>query len=115
MDRERPLASQLRELWARADAQEITAAAATAEQERLLDAYRQIWAQALLLRGEADLTHSILSELAQRRGTSDLDAVRRHCEEAVQSLKCAWQEEVRGAEPSDVERFYDRTGSSSTN
>jgi len=109
MDSEQPLASQLRELWARADAQEITREAAGAEQERLLGEYRRIWAQALLLKGEADLTHSILSELAERQGKSDLDAVRRRCEEAVQSLKSAWQDEVRADDTSDVERFYDRT------
>ena len=109
MSSEKPLATQLRELWARFDAQEITRAFAAAEQERLLDTYRQIWARALLLEGETDLTHSILTELAKRQGTSDLDSVRRRCQQAVLSLKAAWEEEVHAVEVAEVERFYDRS------
>jgi 2-polyprenyl-3-methyl-5-hydroxy-6-metoxy-1,4-benzoquinol methylase len=106
---EKPLTTQLREVWARADTQEITREAAMAEQERLLDGYRQIWTRALLLNGESDLTRSILTEIASCRGTEDLISVQRHCQEAVQSLKHAWQEKVRTVEASDVERFYDQT------
>jgi 2-polyprenyl-3-methyl-5-hydroxy-6-metoxy-1,4-benzoquinol methylase len=108
---ERPLATQLRDLWARADTQEITREAAMVEQERLLDGYRQVWIQALLLNGESDLTHSILTEIARQRGTKDLVSVREHCQEAVQSLKQAWHESVQTLDTSDVERFYDQTTS----
>lgn len=109
MNSEQPLATQLRELWGRVDAQEITSDAAMAEQERLLATYRQIWGQALRLEGERDLTHSTLVELATRRQTDDLASVRRRCEDAVKSLKNAWDKDVKTVDALHVERFYDRT------
>jgi len=108
---EKPLAAQLRELWALADTQEITREAAMVEQELLLDGYRQVWIQALLLNGESDLTHSILTEIARRRGTKDLISVQQRCQRAVQSLKHAWHEKVQTVDASNVERFYDQTTS----
>ena len=108
---EKPLTTQLRELWARTDTKEITREAAMAEQERLLDEYRQVWIQALLLNGESDLTHSILTEIARRRGIKDLISVRQRCQEAVQSLKRAWHEKVQTVDARNVERFYDETTS----
>jgi len=111
MSFEKPLAAQLRELWGRVDTKEITAEAATAEQRRLLDVYRRIWTEALLLSGESDLVHSTLSELAHRQNGSDLNAVQRRCEDAVQRLKHAWNEQVQTADTPHVERFYDRTES----
>lgn len=109
MSCEPPLATQLRELWARVEFEEITSDAAKAEQERLLAAYRQIWSEALLLKGERDLTHSTLTELATRSRTEDLAAVRRRCEDAVKSLKHAWDKDVKTIDAPHVERFYDRT------
>src|SRR5258708_37400144 len=109
MSSEKPLAGQLRELWARFDAQEITRAFAATEQERLLDIYRQIWVGALVLEGETDLTHSILTELAKRQGTSDLDSVRRRFQQAALSLKAAWEAEVHAGQVAQVERFYERS------
>jgi mycofactocin glycosyltransferase len=109
MSSEQPLAAQLRELWARVESQEITSDAAMARQERLLASYRQIWSEALLLKGENDLTHSTLAELAMRSQTEDLAAVRRRCEDAVKSLKNAWDDNVTTVDAPHVERFYDRT------
>ena len=109
MSFEKPLAAQLRELWARVDANEITSDEAMVEQDRLLGIYRRVWRQALLLKGEKDLTNSTLTELARRRNTTDLAAIRRRCEDAVQSLKHAWHKEVTTGDASEVERFYDRT------
>src|SRR5262245_52691548 len=109
MSLEKPLAAQLRELWARVDTQEITSDNAMAEQDRLLGAYRRIWSQALVLKDERDLTHSTLSELARRHNTTDLAAVRKRCEDAVQSLKYAWNKEVPTGGAPEVERFYDQT------
>ena len=91
---EQPLATQLRELWARVDTHELTSDDAMIEQERLLTGYRQIWSDALRLKGERDLTHSTLVELAARHRTSDLAAVRKRCEDAVKSLKNAWDKDV---------------------
>lgn len=105
MHSETPLATELRKLWARADAREITPESAMAEQKCLLGRYRQIWFQALLLNGESDIMQSTLKELASRRGVRDLESVRRRCECAVQSLKDAWNERVKDA--CQVERFYD--------
>jgi mycofactocin glycosyltransferase len=107
MRAEQPLATELRKLWARVDRQEITTDSAMAEQERLLNAYRQIWFRALLLNGETDIVHSTLRELASRRGIQDLESVRRRCEQAVQSLKDAWNEQVKSVDTTQVEQFYD--------
>jgi 2-polyprenyl-3-methyl-5-hydroxy-6-metoxy-1,4-benzoquinol methylase len=109
MNSEQPLATQLRQLWGRVDSQEITSDAAMAEQERLLSGYRQVWTRALLLKGERDLTRSTLIELAKHRKTEDLASVQRRCEEAVQSLKHAWDKDVKTVDAPHVERFYDRT------
>ena len=109
MNSEQPLAGQLRDLWARVEAQDITSEAARATQERLLAGYRQIWREALLLEGERDLTHSTLTELARRSQNQDLASVRRRCEDAVTSLKQAWDKDVKTVDTPHVERFYDRT------
>ena len=109
MSLEQPLATQLRELWARVETHQITSDAAMAEQERLLAGYRQSWSEALRLKGERDLTHSTLVELAARRQISDLAAVRQRCEEAVKSLKRAWDKDVTTVDAPHVGRFYDRT------
>jgi 2-polyprenyl-3-methyl-5-hydroxy-6-metoxy-1,4-benzoquinol methylase len=109
MNSGQPLAFQLRDLWSRVDSHEITSDAAMARQERLLDEYRRIWREALLLEGERDLTHSTLMELARRYHGEDLAAVRRRCEDAVKSLKHAWDKDVKTVDTTNVERFYDRT------
>ena len=106
---EQPLAVQLRELWARVETHELTSDDAMVEQDRLLTGYRQIWSDALRLKGERDLTHSTLVELAARHRTSDLAAVRKRCEDAVKSLKTAWDKDVQTVDTPHVERFYDRT------
>lgn len=106
---EQPLSVQLRTLWARVDTQEITSDAAMAEQEQLLNGYREIWKDALLLNGERDLPHSTLTELARCNKTEDLESVRARCEGAVQSLKKAWDNDVKTVDAPHVERFYDRT------
>jgi len=106
---EQPLATRLRELWARVDTHELTSDDAMAEQERLLTGYRQIWSDALRLEDERDLTHSTLVELASRHRTSDLAAVRKRCEDAVKALKTAWDKDVKTVDAPHVERFYDRT------
>ena len=109
MSFDKPLATQLRELWARVDREDLSSDDAMAEQQRLLSGYRRIWSQALMLKGQRDLTHSTLTELASRRQTTDLAAVRRRCEEAVKSLKHAWDNDVKTVDTPHVERFYDRT------
>jgi len=111
MGSEKPLATELRELWARVDTQEITSDAAMAMQEDLLNGYRQIWIEALLLDGENDLTHSTLAEIGMRRNTKDLNFVRQSCETAVESLKHSWNEKVNLVDKSHVENFYDKTES----
>src|SRR5262249_40648504 len=93
----------------RVETNEITSDAAMAQQERLLGGYREIWSDALRLKGERDLTHSTLVELAARHNISDLAAVRRRCEDAVKSLKTAWDKDVTTVDTQHVERFYDRT------
>jgi mycofactocin glycosyltransferase len=91
------------------ESREITSDDAMAGQERLLAGYRQFWSEALLLEGERDLTHSTLTELARRTQNEDIASVRRRCEDAVTSLKHAWDKDVKTVDTPHVERFYDRT------
>src|SRR5215217_5044274 len=102
MRSEQPLATELRKLWARVDRQEITTDSAMVQQEGLLDEYRQIWFGALLLNSETDIVHSTLRELASRRGIQDLESVRRRCEQAVQSLKHAWNDKIKTVDTQKV-------------
>jgi 2-polyprenyl-3-methyl-5-hydroxy-6-metoxy-1,4-benzoquinol methylase len=109
MQSEKPLATELRELWARADKKDISREAATAEQDRLMEAYRKVWREALLLNGESDFTRSTLAEIASKRGIEDLNAVRLRCEQAVTSLRDAWNTTLRTIDTPEVDRFYDET------
>jgi SAM-dependent methyltransferase len=97
----------LRDLWAQVEANKLSASAAMEKQDRLMDEYRKVWFDALLIPGEDNLTHSAIVEIARYRGLDDLEIVRRRCEDAVGRLKHEWQHIVQAIEAHQVERFYD--------
>ena len=46
------LPDRLKELWSRVERTQLTVADAESQQERLLDEYRTIWTEALILEGQ---------------------------------------------------------------
>jgi len=98
---------RLRELWQQVDRQELTAEVFQAEQQRLLDAYRRTWAEALSLDGSSDLEKSLLAELGRYVACDDQEALRARCRRAVDDLRHDWDEGVDRDRRASVERFYD--------
>jgi SAM-dependent methyltransferase len=103
------LPDRLKEIWGRVETGELTAEAAQQGQERLLAEYRTIWTEALRREGDADLPHSLLSELAAHVGCDDLAAVEARCRAVGQELRDDWKRIVNGGGRSSIERFYDES------
>jgi SAM-dependent methyltransferase len=97
---------RLRELWQQVDRREMTAEAFQAEQERLLDTYRQTWAEALRLGEHANLEESLLAELGRYVGCDDQGELRARCRGAVDDLRREWEGSVDRDRRGSVERFY---------
>jgi SAM-dependent methyltransferase len=102
------LPDRLKELWGRVQRNQLTAADAGYRQERLLDEYRAIWTQALILEGQEDLRQSLLSELAAYLGCDDLAALESRCQEATRALSDDWRSMVDPTDTRSIERFYDQ-------
>jgi mycofactocin glycosyltransferase len=101
------LPDQLKTLWQAVDQKQLAVDAFMSEQERLLGAYRQTWAQALCLEGHQDLSESLLAELGSYMGCTDMAAIQRQCVQAVATLKGEWHEMVTPGDRPSIERFYD--------
>src|SRR5262245_23937821 len=71
MTREKLLPEVLKELWQSVDEQRLSREQFYDEQQRHLDAYRQIWRCALALEGHPDLRESLLWELGTYVGCDD--------------------------------------------
>lgn len=97
------------ELWQFVARGDLTAEAVAAEQESLLAAYRQRWADALRLGRHADLEESLLAELGRYVGCEDLSEVRSCCRQGVENLKREWDDSVDRHRRASVERFYDES------
>src|SRR6266853_3150475 len=102
------LPDRLKELWGRVERKQLTVADAGYQQERLLDEYRAIWTQALILEGREDLRQSLLSELAEYLGCVDLAALESSCKDATRALSDDWRRMVDPADTKPIERFYDQ-------
>lgn len=100
---------RLVELWQLVDRRELTVEAFNAEQERVLAAYRQTWADALRLDGHTDLEESLLTELGRYVGCEDRSELRSRCRQGVAELKREWEGRVDRRFRASVERFYDET------
>ena len=102
------LPDRLKELWGRVERKQLTVADAERQQGRLLDEYRAIWTQALILEGQQDLRQSLLSELAAYLGCVDLAALESSCKDATRALSDDWRRMVDPADARSIERFYDQ-------
>jgi len=102
------LPDRLKELWGQVERKQLTVADAEYQQGRLLDEYRAIWTEALILEGQQDLRQSLLSELAAYLGCVDLAALESRCKDATRALSDDWRRMVDPADARSIERFYDQ-------
>jgi len=102
------LPDRLKELWGRVEQKQLTVADAEYQQGRLLDEYRAIWTQALILEGQQDLRQSLLSELAAYLGCIDLAALESRCKDATRALSDDWRRMVDPGDTRSIDRFYDQ-------
>jgi mycofactocin glycosyltransferase len=104
------LPDALNDLWQTVDEGRFTRRAFYREQQRLLGMHREVWREALVLNGYADLRESLLRELGEYVGCSDLTELERRCSIAWKGVEDEWHERVDPA-LSDlaIEQFYDRT------
>jgi mycofactocin glycosyltransferase len=98
---------RLRELWNEAASNNLSSDECVRRQNLELEEYAAIWTRALLLPGQSDLMRSTLTEIGRWRGISDLELVRRGCEDALHTNKLEWEERVQRVEVHEVERYYD--------
>jgi len=104
----RPLPSDyLKELWKSVERSELSAEDFALRQAALVLEYRRLWESALLLPGFSDLKESLLFELGQFTGNTDLGDVERKCRQAAQQVEREWQQNVNPADQHAVERFYE--------
>jgi 2-polyprenyl-3-methyl-5-hydroxy-6-metoxy-1,4-benzoquinol methylase len=103
------LPDQLKTLWHAVDQKQLAVDAFMSEQERLLAAYRQTWAQALCLERHQNLSESLLAELGSYMGCADMAAIQYQCEHALTMLKDEWYKIVAPGDRPSIERFYDTT------
>ena len=107
---DRLLPDALSDLWQTVDEKHFTSDQFYAEQQRLLDLHRDLWREALLMDGCANLRQSLLRELGLYVGCNDLAEVERRCGIAWKSVEDEWHKRVDhspGARA--VEQFYDQT------
>jgi SAM-dependent methyltransferase len=102
------LPDRLKELWGRVERKQLTVAEGEHQQGRLLDEYRAIWTEALILEGQPSLRQSLLSELAAYLGCVDLAALESSCKDATRVLSDDWRRMVDPADTRSIERFYDQ-------
>ena len=102
------LPDRLKELWGQVERKQLTVADAEYQQGQLLDEYRAIWTEALILEGQQDLRQSLLSELAAYLGCVDLAALESSCKDATRALSDDWRRMVDPADARSIERFYDQ-------
>ena len=102
------LPDELKSLWDPANREGATDDQLWRSQERLMDAYRTVWADALRLSGYTTLRESLLAEVGEYIGLSDTAEIERRCREAVSAVKAEWHEkDTRPTDRQAVEAFYD--------
>ena len=106
---EKLLPDVLMDLWQSVGEQHFTGDQFYVEQQRLVDGYRQIWKDALIVEGRCDLKESILWELGCYTGCDDLHEIERQGREAMSAAKREWEDNVRVEDQRSVEQFYDET------
>jgi 2-polyprenyl-3-methyl-5-hydroxy-6-metoxy-1,4-benzoquinol methylase len=100
---------RLKDLWQSVEAGQLAWQEFEAAQERMLQEYRDIWKEALLLEGQPKLEDSLLEELCVYFGEADVAQIRRRCLEAVTTIRDQWQDKVVADDGVSVESFYDES------
>jgi SAM-dependent methyltransferase len=103
------LPDRLKKLWRAVDERRLTVEAFTDEQERLLDDYRRLWADALILPGTPTLRESLVSELGTYMSCADPAEIEARCAAAVAALKSEWKARVIPGRRDSIEQFYDES------
>src|SRR5579864_2831410 len=88
------LPDELKDLWQTVDDKSFTGEQFYFEQERRLDQYREIWAQALALPGRTGLRQSLVGELGEYLGIRDLAKLWQRCCESTQTMKQEWENSI---------------------
>ncbi len=99
----------LKELWQTVDGTHFTGEQFYFEQERLLDEYRNMWREALILEGHQELKESLFWELGSYLGCDDLAEVERRGMTAMTAAKHEWQERVDPSSRQAVEEYYEES------
>jgi 2-polyprenyl-3-methyl-5-hydroxy-6-metoxy-1,4-benzoquinol methylase len=100
------LPDRLREVWEEVETGRLSRAAACATQERLLEEYRIVWRNALLLDGEGDLRTGLLREISVYYDINELAEVERRCVGAVATMRREWEENIDPQQRASIESFY---------
>jgi len=80
-----------------------------ARQQQWIGEYAAVWAEALRLPDEENLTLSLCRELGQLENCRDLAEVERRCRNAMLQMKKDWEDTVRDGDADSVVEYYDRS------
>ena len=104
------LPDALKDLWETVDEEHFTSDQFYREQQRLLEMHRDVWREALVRNGCANLRESLLRELGEYIACNDLNELEQRCAISWKGVEDEWHERV---DPSPsaraIEQFYDRT------
>lgn len=103
------LPDQLKELWRSIEAKERSADDYETLKDQWFAEYEAIWRDALVSGGHPDLKLSLLAELGQYVGVTDLAEMERLCRTAPAELAKEWDAWVDERDQSSVESFYNRS------
>ncbi len=98
---------RLKDLWQCVEEKQLSEQQFNFEQERMIEAYRNLWTDALLIDGMQNLQDSLVREIGLYVQNPDLDAIRLRCASAVEELAREWREKVDPHDRQSIERFYD--------
>lgn len=104
-----PVPTRLKLLWRDVESGKLTKSDFADQQESLLESYKEIWADALKLPGEQNLTHSLCLEIAQLTGCKDVDLVEKRCRKAMHAMKEEWDQKVQLDNEKSIEHYYDQS------
>jgi predicted TPR repeat methyltransferase len=104
------LPDRVKQLWTAGRRDNVPAEQLWQQQEQLTAEYKDIWFEALRFGDHADLKTSLLSEVGDYVGCTDLGLVEQRCRGAVVELKDEWERRgTDAANPAAVEAFYDQS------
>lgn len=108
---EKLLPELLKDLWSTVDGERFTGEQYYAEKESLLERYRCIWSEALLVNRHRDLKSSLVAELGEYTGNENLDYVEERCARGADELEEEWAKKVIRSSRQSIEGFYNQSES----